>query len=83
MIKEEISTFGVAKNRSLNMLRNIVFEHKPHFIFFVKLVTVFFYKHVLFFEHKPHFICFVFLVTTLTRFLGFGAWLRVPLFLML
>jgi len=47
---------GVANDRSLNMLRNILFEHKPHYIFLVEPMTVFSDKHALFFQNLNYFV---------------------------
>jgi len=49
---------GVANDRSLNMLRNILFEHKPHFIFLAEPMTIFFSdKHALFFQILNYLLC--------------------------
>jgi len=48
---------GVTNDRSLNMLRNILFEYKPHFSFLVEPMTVFSYQCALFFQTLNYFLC--------------------------
>jgi len=50
---------GIDNNNSLNMLRNIILEQKPYFIFIAEPMTAFSPSHALFFDNLNFNLCIV------------------------